>query len=357
MTRIQSQHPPQRKDRFWPFFWLTILILLAVYVYAQLQAHKLRVDAAGKVVLADYVLPQWDKLLPRLLEQRDLQLDGLARAEIGALIDTNIDAAFAPVYGQIPKLADVHYSVIGEYTEIGAAALGRLEGRIGGILFDEVDFRERLAGAVGGIVSGSDAAIGGALDQIEGKIQVGMSFSREEMGLLGSALELTVQDMQARFGEVSLGLRGLGAAGGAAAAGTLLAKGSGAKLSGAIATKLAGKVAVKAGSKAAVKAAGIGGGAAAGAAIGSVVPGVGTAVGGVVGAVAAWLITDKVVVEADELFNRDRFEADLRAMLDTEKQRIKTDLQAGYDAYLSRISEHTEQQLRGLRPVDLIDSR
>lgn len=53
---------------------------------------------------------------------------------------------------------------------------------------------------------------------------------------------------------------------------------------------------------------GVTGGAALGASIGSVVPGVGTAagavVGGIVSGIAAWVTTDKILLEAEELFSR-----------------------------------------------------
>jgi hypothetical protein len=118
--------------------------------------------------------------------------------------------------------------------------------------------------------------------------------------------------------------------------------------------KVAGKLAAKAALKAGAKAAGIGGGAALGAAAGSVVPGLGTALGGILGAAAVWLATDKAVVEVDEHLNRGEFEADIRALIDEEKTRIKTDLRKGYATYLSNISEQRRERIEGLRPVDLI---
>lgn len=340
----EPRHSP--RNRFWTFFWLTILLLLAVYFYADLRVGKLRLDAQGRLSLAPHMVPQWDRAITEILERHDIHLNEVTRGEIHVLIETEIDTVFAPVYTQIPKLADFHYSVIGEYTELGAAATGSLQDSIAEILFDEVDLAQRLEAGVGNVFSGSGKVISQALDDVNRQVGARMELSPEEMQLVAPALELTLQGMEARFSEVSLGLRGAGAVGGAAAGG-LAAKATAKTVVG----KLAGKAAIKAGAKAAS----VSGGAALGAAAGSVVPGLGTALGGILGAAAVWLAADKAVVEVDEYLNRDAFEADIAALIDAEKTRIKEELREGYEVYLSNIPEHTRERLEGLRPVDLIE--
>ena len=346
MTTKPTEPRHQSRLRFWPFFWLTILLLLALYFYAELQVGKLRMDAQGRLSLTPHMTPQWDRVIGEILERHDIQLNEVGRGEIDVLIETEIDKAFAPVYAQIPKLANFHYSVIGEYTELGAAAMGNLQDSIGEILFQEVDFSQRLETGVGNVFSGSGEVISRAMDDVSRRVGARMAFSPEEMQLLAPALELTLQDMEARFSDVSLGLRSAGAVGGAAAGG-LAAKATAKTVAG----KLAGKAAIKAGAKAA----GVGGGAAVGAAVGSMIPGLGTAVGGIIGAAAVWLATDKVVVEVDEYLNRETFETDMAALIDVEKTRIKEELREGYGVYLSNVSDLTRERLEGLRPVDLID--
>lgn len=96
------------RNRFWPFSWVTILVLLAVYVYAELGVGKLRTDALGRVALSPHVVPQWDRVIGEILAHHDIRLNDMARGEIDALIEMQIDKAFEPVYGQIPSLADFH---------------------------------------------------------------------------------------------------------------------------------------------------------------------------------------------------------------------------------------------------------
>jgi hypothetical protein len=339
---------PGNRNRswFWPFFWITLLALLGVYLYAELKVGKLSTNAQGRLTLAPHAVPRWDSIIGAILARHDIRLNETTFGEIDALIDTEIDKAFEPVYGQITKLADFHYSVAGEYTELGAAAMGNLADTVGRILFREVELEKRLEAGIGKVFAVSSESISDSMRHLNRELGSRMELTPEEMQLLAPALELTLEDMEARFGESSLALRGAGAAGGAAAGG-LAAKATGKKVAG----KLAGKATIKAG----VTAAKIIGGGAAGAAAGSVVPGVGTALGGVIGAVSVWLATDKLLVEADEYLHREKFEADMAALIDSEKARIKDELRDGYGAYLSNLADLTRERLEGLRPVDLID--
>jgi hypothetical protein len=47
--------------------------------------------------------------------------------------------------------------------------------------------------------------------------------------------------------------------------------------------------------------------------------GPGAAVCGIVGGAAAWFLTDAAVINIDEYFNREDFEAELRAILDEDR--------------------------------------
>ena len=56
--------------------------------------------------------------------------------------------------------------------------------------------------------------------------------------------------------------------------------------------------------------------------------GPGAAACGVVGAVAAWLVTDAVIINLDEYFNRDEFEAELRQIIGEDRAEKKLLLEA-----------------------------
>jgi len=138
------------------------------------------------------------------------------------------------------------------------------------------------------------------------------------------------------------------------------ALGTGAKFSTVMITKVIGKkIATKVLAKAAVKSgtkvAGIGSGAAAGAAVGSVVPVVGTAIGGVVGAVAGWLVVDKVIIEMDEVLNREEFEEDLRILITKQKEDMKMEIKNNYFKSLKFFSSELQESYRKLKLKDIID--
>lgn len=96
-----------------------------------------------------------------------------------------------------------------------------------------------------------------------------------------------------------------------------------AKLAAAITAKVATKVIAKTAVGVAVKGTGIGGGAATGAAIGAFMGPVGAGVGGVLGGAVAWFAVDSAIVLIDELWNREEFEDDLRAMIDEERHILR----------------------------------
>ena len=76
---------------------------------------------------------QWRAFRERLVRQELLETEGAIR--------NGIDTAFAPVYTGIPAFMD-HYSVIGQYVELGQAAFGRLQEESSARLF--AGLQERL---------------------------------------------------------------------------------------------------------------------------------------------------------------------------------------------------------------------
>ena len=104
----------------------------------------------------------------------------------------------------------------------------------------------------------------------------------------------------------------------ATVAATLAGSGALATVSSVIAAKLAAKIGVKAAAKGVAK----GGGVLAGAGGGALAcswSGPGAIACGAIGGIAAWLITDAIVVNIDEYFNRDDFEVELRVLIDEDR--------------------------------------
>jgi len=328
---------------FWGAFWLTLIVLAAFYGYAQWQINKLKLDEHGKLVARKNAIAELKIRLPGVEQDIAAELQQAGRA-IDSNIDANIDAVFAPVYDQITKFADFHYSVIGEYTEMAAALTGEVSRDLERILFDAVDFQDRLERYNAAIFADARQTLDRALQNIETSTADNLALSKDDLALLGDLIAFSIEDAEARFSSEFVILRGVGLLAGTKATGAALAKIMG--------KKLATKLAAKAAAKTALKGTAIGGSAATGAAVGSIVPGLGTAIGGVVGAVIGWFATDKIIVEVDEYFNRDEFVADLTAQIDAEKARLKTQIKHQYTQFINHMQSDKMQKLRELINAD-----
>ena len=124
-------------------------------------------------------------------------------------------------------------------------------------------------------------------------------------------------------------------------------------VSATIAKKLAAKVAAKASAKGLAKGGGVLAGAGGGALLCSW-SGPGAAVCGVVGGAAAWLLTDAVVVNIDEYFNREDFENELRTLLDEDRAKKRKQLTAALRDKAVAIDAEVERifRMRDLHQAD-----
>ena len=244
--------------------------------------------------------------------QERLRLEPLPQTS--AAIEAQIDKAFAPVYEQIPAFLDWHYSIVGQYTELGQAALGALEEAIESRLFGELSERiDTATEAVGRVLQ--DEVRTEIEDWIRRESQTvppGLTTTYEHM------LEVTVADTVERFtvSAAPTALVAVGAGAGSTVAVAVLAKALAKKLMAAAAVKSVGKLGGGFWARL--------GGAAGGAAIGSALGPVGAVVGGVAGGAAAWLAIDGAVVNIDERLHRGDLERELIELVDEHKARVKS---------------------------------
>ena len=320
------------KSSFWGYFWLTILILLAVYFTSVYKASQLTVIENGtRILLSDKMAQLWEQHLPTINQNIDLEFNNKAKAEIEFLIDTKIDEVFTPVYRQIPIFADFHYSVTGEYTEIISALSGKISNRAQKILFEDTHFEATLRDGIDKIHTLSNARVFQGINTVNADVQNKIGLNYYEMSLLTKTLDLSVNDAKKRFNTLSYSsLRGAGLGIGFAATSSLFAKVLGKKL----ATKIAAKTAVKVATKGATAAGGFVTGTAVCAGLGFLAP-----VCGIGAAAGIWLATDKLIVEIDEHFNRAEFELQLTTMVNEQKQQIKQGLKQSYEKALFVIAE------------------
>lgn len=239
--------------------------------------------------------------------------------QIGPLLD----AAYQPAYNAIPSYANFHYSVWGEYAELGASALGDVGVKLQEILFVGLDVRLREV----------------SLDldhSFNSRFEMELNASTADGGsagpLLGPLSRLAIQDAKTRMA-ITLPISTAAAIGTAATinvVATVMAK--------KIAAKLAIKAAAKTGGKWAAAGTGAGVG---GAACWWAGPGAGLCAA--VGGVGAWIVADYGIVKLDEYWNREEFEADLRGMIDEQKASHKAALAQALAARAAAVQEVTSE--------------
>ena len=271
---------------------------------------------------------QWGEFLERMRREPLRETNGA--------IEDQIDRAFAPVYERIPAFLDWHYSIVGQYTELGHAAGGALEEAIESRLFAELQE---------GIGTATEAV--GQVMQEEMRTEIENWVRRESQTVPAGLttiyermLDVTVADTVERFtvSAVPSAVVAVGAGAGSTVAVAVLAK--------ALAKKIMASAALKTVGKAAGGIWGRVGGAAGGAAIGSFLGPVGAVVGGVTGGVAAWLALDGAVVNIDERLHREDLERELTELVDEQKVTVKSAISIAVDeGKLEALGESTPFEL------------
>jgi hypothetical protein len=334
---------------FWGAFFVTLVIIAAFYGAVKYQmAQRVSVEN-NTVILSNNLAKVVERNFPIFAKNIDHVLNDEAATELDVIVDREIDTVFEAVYVQIPKFADFHYSLVGEYTQLLAMLTDDADKKALAILFNEAHFDERLNQSFVNMNEGANHIVKNALEKIDNHAKTDFGFTQDEMTLINQTLQITQADVlsrfdfsvnSVRFAGVGLGVVAIGAVG------TQAARFIGKRTSGKIAAKLA--------TRTVAKATGIGSGATTGAAIGaatgSVVPvvgnAVGAAVGGVIGAVAGWLMTDQVVLKVDELLHRSEFEADIRAAIDEQKILLKQAVKAQYRSQFQEVAEQHKNRFK-----------
>jgi len=309
-----------------------------------------------------------------------------ARQALEATLDQELERIFGAADRQVPAFADWYYSLTGEYMRLFNAAFGDLSAFLAERL-DELVFGPAGTAQAIDTLSASlgEESIAGFRNTL-GEVQELLLELVRENGLTTERVHVTGEwDLSSQLGPQlqpyltltpeDLARQGVaasaGAAAGAAAAkklgGTTVAKAAG-KLAAKPAAGAAGALAAKIGLKSAAKAGGTlgsaGTGAAAGAAIcaGTVVgaplsPGC-ALIGGAVSGLAAWLLVDKAVIEADEYLHRAELEEGLRVALAEQRVALRAEFEtrylAGADAVLEQIRSDLET---GLSPRPIAPKR
>lgn len=290
-SRTASHKRPNLSRWFWGTIVLLLVITLSLELLATWQVGRQGVEnGSGSSVDQTGTnatqVEQWFNAAGEEAEKVREQIRG------------RLDEAYAPVYAGIPKYMDFHYSLTGEWLELGAAAMGNLAGGLEEHLFDGFD--ARLGAVAEKLALEFDQRFRTALDE---------AIAAEPGGVeaFGPVVTRALRDSQNRMKRTA-GTVGVALVGG----GTLKV------FTTAFAKKLAIKLAAKVGTKTGMKwaAAATGGATSAAACSWS---GPGAAVCAVVGAAITWVAVDVAMIKLDEYVTRDEFESDLRDLIDDHK--------------------------------------
>ena len=341
-------------------FWWTIVTLICVTLVLSIMAavNQSRASDAPFLLLPDPPVTDGDgepadppagcltaEDLRRRAERRaGPLLEHLLRRPFPATeeaIRNHIDSAFEPVYEQIPAFLDWHYSIVGQYTQLGMAAVGRLQQEMESRLFTGMPDRMRQAAAAINLVMETELRDSIAQwlrnegQTVNPECEAGIAYA----DMLNEVVPDSIQRFRASV--APSGAAALGAAAGGKAAVTAVAKGMGKKLAASASIKTAGKTVTKV--------LGTGGAAAVGTAAGAVLGPFGAMIGagvGIAAGAAGWLTIDGVVVGADEYFNRDDLERELTELVDTQKAEVAESISTRFEEARSEALENaTPSQL------------
>lgn len=288
------------------FFWGTIIVLALITIGLTLMASLRDGTRQGETPAQQTVEVERTKTEAIIGSAGQVAAQSTAE-QVNALLD----AVYRPVYAAIPAYADFHYSVYGEYTELGAAAIGQMGGVIERRLFNGFEQRLNEAGMKVDALFKEEYR-----NVLRNRLAEVVPEDSRHLPL-GNLTTAAIEDAQRRFRYT-------------APIGTIAAVGVGSGAIKALSMAVAQKIAVKVGAKAALKGAAKGTGVVADAGGGALAcswSGPFAAVCGAAGGVGAWLLADTAIISLDEYFNRDEFETELRLMVSEDRARRRTQIQ------------------------------
>ncbi len=237
-------------------------------------------------------------------------------------IDQEIDTAFHTVFDNIDPFLNFHYSVIGEYLELGGMAVGKMEKMIEEKLFGS-DFSRHLQKSLTVISDEYENRLSEHFSFINQKAttQVNMSLNSQIIDDLQKHIE---QNMKLQGGKIAVLM--------SAKFAPKLVQIAAAKIAAKTGSKFAVKMATKLGAKSAAAATGAASGALCGPAFWICSP---------IAAGVLWFGTDAVVNSIDEIYNREEFKKDIIDALVKQQNDLKIKLKYAYQRSADKLSDET----------------
>jgi BMFP domain-containing protein YqiC len=331
----------QRMSLFEKIFWATLFLLLVAYLFLVFLASaksvkstndsNLSSPASRNIIQEIEIIIHSDRMRRNLennqtiLEIKKNLSDNLGK--IDQKINEEVDQAFRSVYQNIDPFLDFHYSVIGEYIELGSMATGTIGKTIQEKLFGS-DFSTQLQKALNAVSDEYTSRLSDHLHFISQKATI--EVDGDLNGHIIEDLQKQIdQNVKIQGGKMAVLIT--------AKLMPKIAKVASAKLAAKSSGKIAAKVAAKLGAKSAAAATGAASGALCGPLVWICSP---------VAAAALWFGTDAAISTADEFYNRDEFKQDIISSLELQKNDLKSRLKKLYQKSARNLSQDIQTKYR-----------
>lgn len=314
------------------YFWTTIIVFISItlvlVIIALMRQEKLEIKTLKspitKTILSNEIKDNIEKYSPNILNNLNT-----SKTDIQNNIDSNIDTLFNEIIEKnIDTYLDFHYSIMGEYIQLGSMALGKMDEIVSEKLLGK-DFNNKLNTVSNDILNESYEKIRNHLDftrNIATK-NVDLELNKKDLALAVKNIENNLKyNLMERTATVVVG----------SAIATKIVSSIAAKLSAKIVAKSGTKAGIKLGAKATAASAG----ATSGLICGPIAP-----LCGIVAGTVAWFATDAAILSLDELFNKEELKKEIIEALNEIKAELKLQYNPIFDE-LDEISIKYQEELR-----------
>lgn len=325
-------------SQFEKIFWATILLFMTIFIVVNLIAINKTDKKYTTFDLKDKNKPLISEFVSQYLPT-DKAGENLSLAQnkineninsdistINSSIDKEIDELFYSVENNIDGFLDYHYSIKGEYSELGAMAFGNIEELIEEELFG-ADFTQKLQAKSSNINSQYKDITQKHYKMLKAEAFNGVNtdINNESLNKLYRDIEINQMTQEGKVGLLV-----------AARFGPKLVAMISAKLAGKATVKMAGKTAVKVGAKSAT---------ASTAALAGLACGPFAWVCSPVLATGAWFATDAIIISGDELLNREDFKKQILSDIRYSKEELKNSYKQMYNDSFLQFSKNIQEKM------------
>jgi len=353
-------------SQFEKIFWATILLFFTLYITIYIIAYQKSESIMGKqedknkTIMKDLLKDKYQDVIKYTTVIKEIEDLSMKKAlennttlaaieynlqnnkeELEKKIDAHLNHAFGVIYGNIDNFLDFHYSIVGEYTQLGAMATGKIEQSVQEKLFPP-SFTLRIKRLDPLIAKEFQRHTQKHLNFVKSSLtkDVNMELNSDAFKRLNADIEHHVETQKLKISAiVTISIA------------SMVAK----VVASKIALKASSKVAIKSSAKLATKGASTGAAAATGALCGPAV-----VICSPVLATIAWFGSDALLLEADEYLHRDEFKKEIIASIDDQKEILKRDYKRIYGKSLEKLSqtikaEYQKQEIKKKVRVKIID--